>query len=360
MNKTLDKFRFYILGTTVDRCENEVKRCNHYNLRAFADLGIVMMTFAIIFGQLMRNILTFNTEFFILWAYFILMYITTHIKKGYSKYITLIFYLWMIPLQIMGIIMGTFGDPTQPSITIMVFLCVLPLFILDKPWRIVLFILLTSIVYTICCFIAKTPQMFVADMIDLVLFTVLGIGVNCLILRDRIHNVEYAANMKHLSETDALTNIYNRGAGESQIKLMMRQGKGGMFVILDVDDFKQINDKYGHHTGDEVLKYVATSMKNAFRDGDVTVRFGGDEFAVYAEGISSEEHGHLCIKRLLTLLSDASLSEVCNCNFTISLGISFYNVAVFKDFETLYKESDRALYQAKREGKNKYVFYREQ
>lgn len=86
----------------------------------------------------------------------------------------------LTPVMIMGILMGTFLDKTEPSITIMVFICVLPLFILDKPWRITLYITGTAIIYGICCFIAKDINMFMADLVDLVTFYFLSVGVNFL------------------------------------------------------------------------------------------------------------------------------------------------------------------------------------
>ncbi len=354
-----EKLKEFFRGTALDVYLNEVQARNYENLKWFSLLGILMMCFSVVFGQLMRNTLTFNTEFFILFVYFLLMFIVVRCTKKYARHSTGAFYLWVTPLMVAGIFMGTFLDPMQPSITIMVFICVLPLFILDKPWRIVLYITMIAVAYTVCCLIAKTREMFIADMIDLVLFYVLGIGVNCLILRDRIYNVEYAANMRLVSERDSLTQIYNRGAGEAKIKSLIDQGIGGLFCILDVDDFKSINDQYGHSAGDEVLKTVANSMQSFCQGEHVVMRMGGDEFAAYITEVTDIQRGRDCMERLLKSIGQIALPKAPGFRIAVSLGGTFFQTAMKKSFEQLYHESDNALYQAKRNGKGQYILHAE-
>ncbi|MEA5001991.1 MAG: GGDEF domain-containing protein [Christensenella sp.] len=351
------KWKQFFKGTTLDQYKDEVQTRNYQNLKSFSLIGIIMMCFAVLFGQLMRRTITFNTEFLVILAYFVLMYVVLRCTKNHNRHSTVLFYLWMLPLMVMGILMGTFLDPTQPSITIMVFICVLPLFILDKPWRIVLFIVFVAAAYTVCCFIAKTEEMFIADMIDLVLFTALGIGVNCLILRDGIYNVEYAARMKIVSERDSLTKIFNRGSGETKIKALIDRGIGGMFCILDVDDFKSINDQYGHSAGDLVLQIVAGGLQKLFKGENVVMRMGGDEFAAYIIGVTDVDSGRDLMNRLLQSIGMVSFPKIPDFHIAVSLGGTFFNPAIKKDFETLYHESDNALYQAKRNGKGQYILH---
>lgn len=355
MNQKSENWKTFFKGAVIDRCAKEVRVRNYENLRAFSLIGIITMCFAVLFGQLMREVITFNTEFLIMLGYFVLMYVVTRCTKKYTRHSTGIFYLWMVPLMAMGILMGTFSDPTQPSITIMVFLCVLPLFILDKPWRIITFIAVSAAAYTACCYIAKTKEMFVADMIDLVLFFALGVGVNCLILKDRIYNVEHAVSLKAASETDALTKILNRGAGEAKIQMLIDQGIGGMFCILDVDEFKSINDQYGHTGGDEILKTVAKQLQTFLRENDIVMRMGGDEFAIYVRGIVSADAGKGFLDRLFNSIEKITFPKMQHFQIAISLGGTFFHPAMEKNFETLYHESDDALYQAKRNGKHQYI-----
>lgn len=349
----------FLYGESIERCSAEVCIKNNKNLRAFATLGIIMMSFAVVFGWMMSSIFTFNFEFLLMWGYFLIMRLTLHFVKINSKYVTLAFYLWLNPIMVMGIILGTFGDPTQPSITIMVFLCVLPMFILDKPWRVILFIILNAAVYTWCCYEAKTFILFAADMIDLILFTVLGVGVNCLILRDRIDNVEYAMKMRLIAETDALTGIYNRRAGEERIRSMIDHDTNGMFLLIDFDNFKDVNDTYGHTIGDICLKIMGECLEESFGSDDIVMRFGGDEFAVFMQNLKSENEGQTNIERLIDKVHNITIPEMPNYRISVSIGVSFSKLKDKKTFETVYRESDEALYQAKANGKDTYYIFKE-
>lgn len=349
-------WRKFLQGASLDHCATEVSIKNKKNLKAFSVLGIVMMSLGTVFGWIMSDVFTFNSEFIILLIYFIVMYGAVTILEEHIKRPTLAFYLWQIPLMAMGTIIGTFADPSEPSITIMVFLCVLPIFILDKPWRVIAFVLSNAVVYTVCCYIAKESNLFIADMIDLVLFTTLSVGVTCLTLKDRIDNVEYAMKMRNRAEIDGLTNLYNRHAGEERINRLLDDGEGGMFILIDFDNFKNINDNYGHAKGDLALETLAHCLKRSFRERDIIMRLGGDEFVVFAPQIKSREAGSKCINRMIHQIRTMTVTGMPNYNFSVSVGIALWNSRCSQTFEMLYKESDKALYQAKKKGKDGYCF----
>ena len=95
-----------------------------------------------------------------------------------------------------------------------------------------------------------------------------------------------ANRLLYLYETDLMTGIRNRGSGEKKIKDLLEQNCNGMFCLLDVDKFKLINDTFGHGVGDKVIIAIADCLKASFRKGDVVMRLGGDEYAVFADGIT--------------------------------------------------------------------------
>ena len=351
--KLLEFFR----GDTIGRCAEEVCARNRENLRSFSIVGIVMSSFALLFCWLMRSVFSFHPEVLLLWAYFLLMYLADRWFGARIRHSTLVSYLWLLPLMAAGIVLGTFLNPEKPSITIMVFLCVLPLFILDRPWRIVLLIVATAAAYMACCAAAKPAALFVADMVDLFLFTVLGIGVNYLILRDRIQSVEAATMMKRLAETDALTGISNRGAGEAGIRSLMRQSRSGLFLLIDLDNFKHINDSYGHAVGDRILTATAACLREAFRDNDIVCRFGGDEFVIFAQSVRDPEDGERCIHRVMERFLGLRLPELPSLPVSVSIGATFFPPESRKTFEEIYREGDQALYAAKQGGKSSYAFY---
>lgn len=347
-------FKTFMLGKAIDRNAEEVRVKNYNNFKAFVVL-IIIMTGINMF--LWRR--TLSAFIFIPLGIFVAMGLSMYFMKRHNRYVTLVFYLWMTPIMIMLVVMGTLFDPDNFFTTAMVVLCVSPVLILDKPWRIVTYILVTATVGVICCCIAANGTARGELLPNLVLFAALDVGISCIVLQDRISNVEYMSNMKHIAETDRLTEIRNRGAGEELVKLLMKNGRCGMFALLDLDDFKYVNDFYGHGVGDEALRLVAGCLSRAFRDNDVVMRFGGDEFAVFAQGIDDAGIGEICMKRLLLRIGALSIPEAPRYRFSVSIGISFFDPRDGKGFETIYKESDEALYYVKSRGKNAYAFYDE-
>ena len=160
----------------------------------------------------------------------------------------------------------------------------------------------------------------------------------------------------YMSQTDSMTGINNRGSGERKIREQMSHGVGGMFVLIDIDKFKCINDKYGHDVGDVVLIAVANALKNAFRSTDIVMRLGGDEFAAYAKGIYDKEAAADVIDRLLKNIESLDISELENKKVCISAGISFFGPNDEFPFEELYKQADKCTYESK-EHEGNYVSY---
>ena len=160
----------------------------------------------------------------------------------------------------------------------------------------------------------------------------------------------------YMSQTDSMTGINNRGSGERKIREQMGNGLGGMFVLIDIDKFKSINDKYGHDVGDVVLIGVANALKNAFRSSDIVMRLGGDEFAAYAKGINEREAAADVIDRLLKNVEALDIPEMEGKKVCISAGISFFGSDDDCSFDELYKQADRCTYESK-EHEGNYVTY---
>lgn len=162
----------------------------------------------------------------------------------------------------------------------------------------------------------------------------------------------------YLSETDRMTGINNRGSGEKKIRELIAEGQGGMFVLMDVDKFKSVNDNYGHSVGDKVLIELANCLKKAFRANDIIMRLGGDEFAVYVPDVHNEAAGERIINRLFNVLENTDISELKGNKFYISAGAAFYQTDDKYSFEELYKRADSCTYISK-EHKGNYVSYYE-
>lgn len=158
------------------------------------------------------------------------------------------------------------------------------------------------------------------------------------------------------SRRDQLTNVYNRKMAEETIKERMREATPNelcAFMILDVDNFKQINDSFGHKAGDDVLIRLANILSGAFRRSDIIGRFGGDEFIIFLNNIMSEEKVIERLNNLYSLLGSEADADGLKC----SVGVSIMRGRV--DYEQMFRRADLALYQAKSAGKNCFIFFRE-
>lgn len=173
-------------------------------------------------------------------------------------------------------------------------------------------------------------------------------------LSDITSNKEQEQALRLLSDTDVLTGINNRGSGERQIKDLLESNIQGMFCLLDIDKFKEINDTYGHLVGDEVLIKLANTLKGTLRQRDLLWRLGGDEFAFYAVGVDGAANGAECLRRIFQNISRMDIPALEGKEVTISVGAVF--VKEKYSFEGLYKLADEKLYLSKKACGNHYEF----
>lgn len=169
---------------------------------------------------------------------------------------------------------------------------------------------------------------------------------------------ENRKNFKRLAVTDALTGIYNRLGFDDQVEQYMRQNpqKHCVVAMLDIDDFKLVNDMYGHAAGDGVLKKLAESMKQYFSKDAILGRNGGDEFSVFMPDCTVVE-----VTPFLKKFTEETRKYYCKGEeraFTISLGFAEYPVFA-DDRSQLMRCADKALYDVKMRGKNGCMAYRE-
>jgi diguanylate cyclase (GGDEF)-like protein len=218
--------------------------------------------------------------------------------------------------------------------------------------RVIAYVTFVSAAFLICSFIAKPPQIFKEDLINFTMFYFLGLTIDYVNLKESMNSVENYVKLRAKSEHDSLTMIYNRGTGETKIKKMIEAKQYGMFCIMDVDNFKAINDTYSHSAGDKALKAVSEKICLTFRSNDIIFRLGGDEFAIFAVGITEKEQGKICIQRLFDAISNISLPELGKTKISVSLGATIYSFSDTRMYGLIYKDSDSALYKAKEMGKN--------
>jgi diguanylate cyclase (GGDEF)-like protein len=160
--------------------------------------------------------------------------------------------------------------------------------------------------------------------------------------------------LEEKSNLDALTKIYNRGALNTYLKELcqnVNEKYETHLLAIDIDDFKSINDKYGHIAGDKILIYIARILKKTLRDGDKVFRFGGEEFIVVLNRLNVEQCKTIA-NRLIKLISDNKLIYKGNTiGVTVSAGGTSLKVGDSPD--SFITRADKALYRSKQSGKNK-------
>lgn len=162
-----------------------------------------------------------------------------------------------------------------------------------------------------------------------------------------------AARMAELANTDPVTGLYNHRAFFEQSAQRMSEGPAYL-MVLDLDDFKHVNDTYGHLAGDAVLKQVGVLLREATRRVDVLGRVGGDEFAVLCPGVSSDEIALRIAERIIRKVNDSAGASVGN-PVHISIGVACKQPD--DSVRDLYQRADEALYTAKHKGKNACCVY---
>ncbi|NNV00185.1 diguanylate cyclase [Geobacillus sp. DSP4a] len=191
----------------------------------------------------------------------------------------------------------------------------------------------------VCIVLAREPYRFTFDMFKLLesLIQHSTLAFTNAILREELEK---------LVVTDYLTKLHTRRYLDETIQTSMKCDERGAFILIDIDNFKQINDLYGHQTGDDVLIQVAELVRAYIRDDDVAARWGGEELAVYLPNVALAD-AVLVARRIVEKVRRHTVPPV-----TVSCGISSWSPHGSKDAEQLFKQADAALYMAKETGKN--------
>lgn len=169
------------------------------------------------------------------------------------------------------------------------------------------------------------------------------------------------AKLSDKARLDQLTGLLNKSTIEESIRDYIKssqQGEMHALLMIDSDNFKRVNDTYGHAVGDEVIKYLANVIKRTFRDSDFKGRFGGDEFMVFMKNTTKEVTA-IRAKQLNEAIKKPYTKDDLEVMISVSIGVAYFP----KDgitYETLFASADEALYKAKSYGKDRFVEYKKE
>lgn len=172
------------------------------------------------------------------------------------------------------------------------------------------------------------------------------------VIVDMSENVRVKNHLLEEAARDELTGVYNRRGGEARISKALSDDEPYLFLILDLDYFKGINDVYGHQEGDAVLRYVASLLRSSFRSTDVVLRLGGDEFVVFVHPCRSVEGVERKLERISRSYREELSARYPRCHLGVSIGGVFGHTPA--SFNGLYRAADQILYEIKHTAKSSF------
>ncbi|WOT03697.1 putative bifunctional diguanylate cyclase/phosphodiesterase [Shewanella youngdeokensis] len=169
--------------------------------------------------------------------------------------------------------------------------------------------------------------------------------------------------VKSLAETDSLTGLPNRYFFDESLKLAIANNRRHehtlALLLLDIDNFKLINDNFGHDVGDVFLKKTVSKIKACLRGNELFSRLGGDEFAITLCNLESSEQAHMIAQRIIAAMQVPLELASTTINSTVSIGIALHPVNGGTS-EELFKYADIAMYRAKKQGRNQVCFFEDE
>ena len=173
--------------------------------------------------------------------------------------------------------------------------------------------------------------------------------------------VQYQQHLEYQTLIDALTGLFNRRAFEKKIEEEFERAKRYhhplSLLIADIDNFKTINDTYGHHAGDQVLKGIAEALRDKSRRSDFASRYGGEEFVLILPETDLENALQAAKKMVAEIKGQSFGTPTRSFSLTISVGISSTSNKDYSEWEEMLQDADQALYLAKNKGKNRAEFF---
>lgn len=214
-----------------------------------------------------------------------------------------------------------------------------------------------------CASLIITTMIFKSDVLFIngfstILSLVIVIYVVYVVYANRARESKHRKKLRKMGQTDKLTNIYNRAATEMMSQEYIQENRDNKYalMIIDIDEFKSVNDTYGHQTGDKVIQSVAKIIEEAAGTRNIAGRMGGDEFMIFIKGWNTEDD----IKEIAAqILRNAQKIEMPDerVKVSCSIGVCALKEDEWMEYDDMFSCADKALYYIKENGKNCCAFY---
>ncbi|MCR5566739.1 MAG: GGDEF domain-containing protein [Clostridiales bacterium] len=354
--------RSYICYCGIEKEEYKALKKDAYvsNFRVWQGLHVLM---AVVFGALFvasgfSHLMGSNRVFYLCAFAYSLAAIAAFcfLKKG-SLAAQLIIYL---SISLLFLFSGfiTANKPDIPATAFITLLLITPMFMIDKPYFMAIELTIASAVFLTWMHGVKPAEVWRIDVVNVAIF--LGIGIVLHIIANSIRIKEFVLTRKIniQKDTDEMTGLMNKSALTRAIDGFLADGPadGGVMFLLDVDRFKLINDTYGHDTGDQVIRQLGAYLAGRFTGGEITGRFGGDEFIVFIRDMDDPQAACRTAEEIIRGVSEqVSLPEGQH-QVSVSVGIVVRSGGE-KNYSEIFRKADAAMYRAKADPEKRFCIY---
>lgn len=366
MNNLYKRIKAFYLRNKVSDFEYECVRVdiNRTNLSVISVCSFVLAFDFLILGiiSLFLENYSFIGSSILYFVVFALMLAISFFSQKFSgenlKSTHLILYSFIWILGIYSLIRGIFRNEHNNSVIFMVLMFSLPIIFIDKTRRLYANLAALGLLNSIFTFIFKEKSVAQTDIFYTWIFYILSIIPCFFLTKIRVREFFLRQIIENERDTDQLTGLLNKSAFKREVVKSLKNEPKGIFIMLDLDKFKEVNDTYGHMVGDYVLKRTAGCIQSVFRSNDIMGRFGGDEFVVFMAGADKKEIAEQRCQLLLEKLNKTPVKELSSGEAAEKI-LASIGFAVFESdsFDSLFKKADKALYNAKNNGKNRFCSY---
>lgn len=329
----------------------EICKENRLALRLLAVTGLPL-SIANVFAQLIisgSSPLDFR-NYGLLIYFFILFLVERFLLPQQYQYSTAIIYFAEAPVMILSILLGTIWDPGHQATTILIFLLAMPVFILDRPIRLMSITGGWALLFLALCYQVKLPALCTTDTIHIAEFYFTSIALTYIVQRVRLDSLRNLERTRYHLEHDELTDTRNKRSLSVNTDQYLEKP---LFILLaDLDQLDLYNDFYGHETGDDILIFFTHLLKETF-GSENTYRYGGDEILCVAPFETAGEY-KIQLASIRSSLEDNHFGDY-NLTLTCAFGYVTGTPHSAKEFQEMIQLADIYTHRAKRKGKNQTV-----
>lgn len=344
------KLREWFMNEAFSAYKEEINKENRIGIHLLAMMGIPLSiaNFIAQFVTNEKNTSIMDVSWIVICFFFVLVLDRYFIPED-TPYAKIILYAIESPVMLIAALLGSIWDPDHQAITILLFILIMPIFIMDYPWRTMCFMGGWALLFSILSFVSKTPYDFRVDIIHVIEFLVASAGVSNTVLLIRLRFLKNLDLAEYRLNHDRQTSCLSRYALAANTKKYVNHLL--MVLLADVDRLRLYRDLYGHNVADDIVDFMARTVKDIF-GADCTYRYGGDEI--------------LCVMELDKVPMDDSFKRLEKCRealnryaykgkaipVTFALGYSTGTPADEEEFRGMIQLADIFTHRARKIGLN--------